>query len=128
MNVLQEFYEWMRGYADLSGYEVSRGAFIESEDNASKRFIVLQAQGGRRPGVVERYPAVRLLVMGSRHERQVSGGIIELEDFASGLIDYANNNFRTDCFSYLMPLSDIIGPGFTIEDRPWYELNFEIIV
>lgn len=70
----------------MAGYQVSRGAFVESEGNADQRFIVLQSTGGRRPGVIERYPSIRMLVLGSRYERQVSGGIVELEDFASGLI------------------------------------------
>ena len=128
MNITQEFYEWLQSYADLSGYQVSRGAFVESEENAGQRFIVLQSMGGRTPGVIERYPAIRMLVMGSRYERQVSNGIVELENFASGLIGFANDNFKTDCFTQLRPASDIIGPGYTTEDRPWYELNFEIIV
>lgn len=128
MNITQEFYQWLQGYASLAGYQVSRGAFVESDANADQRFIVLQSMGGRRPGIIERYPFIRMLVLGSRYERQVSGGIVELEDFASGLIDYANENFKTDCFTQLRAASDIIGPGFTAEDRPWYELNFEIIL
>lgn len=128
MNIAQEFINWLQSYSSLAGYQLSRGAFVESEDNADQRFIVVQNSGGRRPGIVERYPQIRLLIIGSRYERQVSNGIKDIEDFASGLIDYSNENFKTDCFAQLMPMSDIIGPGFTVEDRPWYELNFEIIV
>ena len=129
MNVIDEFIEWLEGYADLSGYVLSRGMWVESDATKDRRFIAFRNMGGRSPvaGTV-RYPQVSLLIVGRRGERQFAGGIKAVEDFASGIIPYAIENFKSGCVFNIEPLAEMIGPGYTEHDRPWYELNFELMI
>lgn len=129
MNVIQEFLEWLEGYSSLSGYVPSRGMWVESESTATKRFLGIHNSGGRAPDTdFVRYPEIRLLVVGRRNERQYTGGILEVENFASGIIDHAIETFQGGCIVQIRPMAEMIGPLFTEHDRPVYELNFELII
>lgn len=129
MNVTQQFLEWLEGYANLSGYVPSRGMWVESEANATKRFLSIFMAGGRSPDTdFVRYPQIRLLVVGRRNERQYSGGILEVENFASGIIEHAIEEFQSGCIVQIRPMAEMIGPMYTEHDRCAYEINFELII
>lgn len=128
MTPLESFVEWLEAVPAVSGYTLSRGMWQDDESAYQTRFIALMAGAGRAPGIIERYPVVRVLVLGKRGERNVAGAVAELEAFANSLIEQAAAVPYTECLAQVRPIGDIMGPGYTTEDRPWYELNFQLIL
>lgn len=125
---IAELLQWIQMEPLSAGYVPSRGAWVESDANADRRIVSLIATGGRTPGVIERYPQIRVGIFGRRGERNVAGAVADLEAFAEALMQRALVEFKSGCLTQIRPLGDITGPGYTLEDRPWYEINFEVIV
>lgn len=128
MNPLDDFLAWIQAVPELAEYEVSRGAWVESEGLANKRVLALMNDGGPAPGITERRLRVRVLLLGKRLERNVAGAVAAVEGHAHALVDRSMAEFKSGCLTQIRAISDIVGPGYTVEARPWYELNFELIL
>lgn len=121
------FVDWLQTYVTLTGYTLSRGMWVESSTNTGKRFVAVWIDGGRTPNLVQ-YPQIRLVVAGIRDGRSVAGETPAVEQFAHDIMLSSLENFKTDCLALVRPLGAIMGPYYTAENRPWYELNFELIL
>lgn len=128
MTATDEVLAWIQAVPEFAAYVPSRGLWVESAALDDKRILALYGEGGGNPGVIERYPRVRVLILGKRGERNVAGAVAELANHAEILAQRAFAEYRSGCLTQIRAIGDIIGPGYTAEDRPWFELNFELIV
>lgn len=127
-NPVADLLTWIQAVPELAAYEPSRGAWVESESLANKRIVVLVAEGGPKPGVIERMMRVRVLLLGKRLERNVAGAVVEIENHANALMNRTLAEYKSGCLTQISAISDIIGPGYTVEGRPWYEINLQLVI
>lgn len=127
-NPLSDVLAWIQAVPELASYEPCRGAWIDSDDLADRRLLVLMQEGGPKPDVSSRTLRVRVLLLGKRMERSVSGAVVEIETHAHALMDRTLAEYKSGCLTQISAVSDIVGPGYTAEGRPWYELNLSLIL
>lgn len=127
MTATDEVLAWIMAVPEFAGYVPSRGMWVESASLDDKRILALYGEGGGNPGVIERYPRVRVLILGKRGERNVAGAVAELAAHAELLALRTFTEYRAECVAQFRMLGDIVGPGYTTEDRPWLEINLELI-
>lgn len=127
MTATDEVLAWIMAVPEFAAYVPSRGMWVESASLDDKRILALYGEGGGNPGPIERYPRVRVLILGKRGERNIAGAVAELAAHADLLAQRAFTTYKTDCIAQIRMIGDIIGPGYTTEDRPWFELNTELI-
>jgi hypothetical protein len=116
---MEMFVEWLRSLPETAGYQYSRGMWTESPG----RKLAVWQEGGRIVGGSERvrYPSMRLVIVGNRDARSDA---TEIEKLAEVLIA---KDYQFDCV-HLRAIGGMIGPGYTTENRPWVELNFELVI
>jgi hypothetical protein len=122
------FLDWLQQYVDTSGYSMSRGMWVESSVNSGKKYVAVWINSGRAPvaGVVQ-YPQIRLIVAGT-HGGRDKGETPAVELFADGILNSAIENPFSGCVTNIRPIGSIQGPYYTEAGRPWYEMNFEMII
>lgn len=109
---------------DTTGYSFALGRWTETANNANTRYIVLRQYGARRPILSMRFVGVQVLVVGRRDEQS---GISDVSQFANGLHDFVQQR-KTGCSIVTVnTVTDVVGPSFTEENRPVFELNFEMM-
>ena len=128
MSPIEEVLAWVQAVPEFADYVPSRGAWTDSPTLDSQRILSLVAESGGTPGVIERYPRIRVLVVGKRDERSVAGAVAELNNHAEILAQRVFAEYKSGCLTQIRMIGDIIGPGYTVEGRPWFELNFELTV
>lgn len=128
MTATDEVLAWIQAVPEFAGYVPSRGAWVESAALDDKRILALFSEGGGNPGVIERYPRVRVLILGKRNERAVAGAVAELVQHVELLAQRGFTEYKSGCLTQIRMIGDIIGPGYTTENRPWVEINFELIL
>lgn len=121
------FLDWLTTYVTTTGYSVSRGMWLESDANSGKKYVAVWINGGRPPiaGVVQ-YPNIRVVVSGRRNGRAL-GDTSEVEQLAYDIMEAAITDHATGCIANIRPLGSIQGPYYTDADRPWYQVEFELI-
>lgn len=121
------FLDWLTTYVTTTGYNISRGMWLESDATSGKKYVAVWINSGRSPvaGVVQ-YPQIRVVVAGQRNGRAL-GETAEAETLAYGIIEAAISNHATGCIANVRPLGSIQGPYYTDAGRPFYELNLELI-
>lgn len=127
-NPLSDLLAWIQAVPELSSYVPSRGAWVESDSLADRRVLALIQEGGPKPDVSSRTLRVRVLLLGKRMERNTAGAVVEIENHAHALMARTFAEFKSGCLTQISAISDIVGPGYTAEGRPWYELNFSLIL
>lgn len=109
---------------DTTGFTFAKGRWTETANTANTRYIVLRQSGSRRPVLNLRYIGVQVLIVGKREEGATMGAV---EAFANGLNSFVQQR-KTGCsIVAVSTLTDVVGPSFTQENRPVYELNFEMM-
>lgn len=104
------------------GFDMFRGPWADSPANANKRLCALAMNGGRSPTQAT-YRIVSFIMLGPRNGRADAPA---LEAIAVSLDERLKTDFMTCEVAQIRLLSGIVGPGYTAESRPWYELQFEI--
>lgn len=125
---LSDLLAWVQAVPELASYVPSRGAWVESDALADQRVLALIQEGGPKPDVSSRTLRVRVLLLGKRMERNVAGAVVEIENHAHALMDRTFAEFKSGCLTQISAISDIVGPGYTAEGRPWYEINLSLIL
>lgn len=120
---LEKFKDWLDDYASTNGYSISRGMW--NEDDTAKKFIALWIEGGRKPVAQVQYANVRLVVTGRRNTPSDAS---TAEKFAHDTMSAAIEQYKGECLAYIEPLGNIMGPYYTEARRPWYEINFQLIL
>lgn len=119
-------YESMRDWLAerLPEYEIAGGGFIDSPNFKDMKFVVLSANGGSQNSGVRR-SRYRVILMGRRDKREDSVLIMKQ---ASDLINQTIDEHRPPCkAAKIESISEVVGPGFTTENRAWCELHFEVL-
>lgn len=109
---------------DTTGFTFAKGRWTEMPATANFRYIVLRQSASRRPILNLRFIGVQVLIVGKREEGATMG---EVEAFANSLNGFVQQR-KTGCsIVAVSTLTDVVGPSFTEENRPVYELNFEMM-
>lgn len=120
---LEDFRAYLEQY-DTTGYSFALGRWTETTNTASNRYIVLRQYGARRPILSMRFVGVQVLIVGKRDEQS---GISAVSQFANGLHDFVQQR-KTGCSVVAVnTVTDVVGPSYTAEGRPVFELNFEMM-
>lgn len=127
MTPADAFVAWLQSAVTTTGYSFSRGMWTEPDSTSGKKYLAIWVESGRAPdsGFV-RYPKIRLIVSGT-HGGKTKGETPGVEQFAHDIIEAALVNSCTDDIANVLPMGGIRGPFYTEADRPWYELNFQLI-
>lgn len=119
--MLNEFKEWTEALLGTE-YSYSMGQWIESKEN--KRYCVIQASGGRAVDVDDRCPRYRVVLIGRRGERFEA---TKLMSDANTLIEASISEAPPCGSSSIRAMSEPTGPGYTVENRAWTQIDFELI-
>lgn len=127
MTPADAFVAWLQSVVSTTGYSISRGMWTEPDSTSGKKYLAIWVESGRAPdsGFVQ-YPKIRLIVSGT-HGGKTKGETPGVEQFAHDIIEAALVNSCTDDIANVLPMGGIRGPFYTEADRPWYELNFQLI-
>lgn len=104
------------------GFEFQQGRWSDTPANTKKRLCFLTSTGGPAgsdPSVFS--DAVRVLLVGPQ-----KGGsdMMFIRNLAYAIRTRLIEEFRQGCEAFSLRLMAApMGPNFTIEDRPWMELN-----
>lgn len=122
---LQSLIDWLKADPNWATYglTIARGMWRDSPTNASKRIAQVMLDGGRPP-VVASYNLVKLTLLGPQKGTAVAG---ELEQIAVNLRERLYTDYKACDVAQIRLVGGILGPGYTAEDRPWVELNLEIL-
>ena len=105
-------------------FSLARGFWRDSPTNAAKRIAQLASTGGRAPGASQTYTLVSLILLGPQKGTTDAPAI---EQIAVNLRERLFTDYKTCDVAQIRLVGGIIGPGYTAEDRPWYELNLEVL-
>lgn len=119
------FRDWLEAYVTTTGYSMSRGMW-EEVNNSTKKFVAVWSMGGRTPNGPIQYASVRVVITGRANGRAL-GDTEATELFAQTLFDAAVEHYKTGCIMKIRPLGSMQGPYYTETNRPWVEINFELI-
>lgn len=128
MNEIQAVVDWITDAVGAGVFTYARGGWNDSAVVADERLCVIRYNGGGDPGPDMRQPRLRVLLLGKHADRTRAGAVLELEQYAQALMQRALDGVLPCGFAQMRAIGDILGPGFTAEDRPWYELNFQTII
>lgn len=118
---------WLEADSNWAGYQFSlaRGIWRDSPTNMAKRLASLSmSPGGRAPGASQTYTLVSLILLGPQEGTADAPAI---EQIAVNLRERLFTDYKTCDVAQIRLVGGIIGPGYTAEDRPWYELNLEVL-
>lgn len=124
---VQMFITWLTEYVSIAGYKTERGMWVEDAAKPKDKYLCLWVDQGRSPLMDIQYPTIRIIVTGTRNGRSL-GETESVEMFAHGIIEAAEENYRSDCIAQVRSLGAIQGPYYTEVGRPWYEINFELTI
>lgn len=119
MSILEQVKDWATTLPELSGWRFSQGAWTDQPG----RVVALWRDGGRRD-VDERICNVRMTLTGEKNTRADASAVV-----AAAEAIYAA--CQTACIGdavRVLPVGDIVGPGYTTEGRAWAEVNLELLI
>lgn len=122
---LQAVIDWLKADPNWDAYDlnIARGMWRDSVASPTKRYAQVMLDGGRAP-VIASYNLVKLTLLGPQKGTAVAG---ELEQIAVNLRERLYEDYKACDVAQIRLVGGIIGPGYTAEDRPWVELNLEIL-
>lgn len=120
MTLIEETREWLQSLAATAGFAYSLGAWTEQPG----RRICLWQDGGNRVAE-ERYPVVRLLLVG---ERKTESDAMMLLQTAEAIEEAAANTTCVGSAARVTPIGGIVGPGYTTEGRAQVEINLQFLI
>lgn len=120
---LDDFKAYLEQY-DTADYSFALGRWTETTNTANNRYIVLRQYAARRPILSMRFIGIQVLIVGRRDEQQ---GVSYVSQFANGLHDFVQQR-KTGCSVVAVnTITDVVGPSYTEENRPVFELNLEMM-
>lgn len=120
--MLNEFKSWVESILG-AGYAYSMGQWVETQATATRRYCVIQADGGPAPDVDDRRQRFRVILLGRRNERGDSSSLI---DDANSIIEVAMGGQMPCGAANARAMGEVAGPGYTTENRAWCQVNFQV--
>lgn len=121
--MLLDFQQWVSLY--LPEYEPWIGPWEDNAGNKNKFIASIQQQSGGKPVLDMQYPNYRLVLLGPQNGKQHK---LKVLADAQSLVDAAIKHEIMPCgAANIVTLGAAMGPGLTQENRPWAQLNFELI-
>lgn len=107
------------------GFEVSQGIWRDNSTNAAKRLCVLTAMPGRTSSNLGvDYDSVRIIFLS---RQQGNADTNPLRAIVYGIRDRLKTDNRNCDVTQFRMQGGPIGPGFTQEERVWFEVNIQTI-
>lgn len=126
-NVTTELIAWLKTNPGLAATDALyyRGQVTDDASNTTRRLVSVLAVGGPAAGVELDAMNYRLMVFGP--QGNPAGEMAAIEDALKTLSVRLKTDYKTCGVAQIRVIGGIIGPGRTLENRPWYELNFELL-
>lgn len=122
--MFDEIEEWLRANLPNTPYIYQHGEFLEAPGDAINYFCVLSGNGGPRPDVEDRTKRYTVFFIGRKETR--SDATTVLAD--AELIMQAMASEIMPCGASLVrAITEPVGPGFSNENRPFVQLDLEIL-
>lgn len=118
--------QWLEADPLWSSYQFSmaRGFWRDSTANATKRIAQIAMTGGAAPIADVSRNTASLILLGPQKGAADAPAI---EEIAEKIRQRLFTDYKTCGVAQIRLVGGIIGPGYTAEDRPWYELNLEVL-
>lgn len=119
--------QWLEAGPNWSsyGFEVSQGIWRDNSTNATKRLCVLTSMGGsvsNNPDVV--YDSVRVIFLSAQKGNDDTN---PLRAIVYGLRERLKTDNRNCDVALFRMQGGPVGPGYTTEERVWYEINLLVL-
>lgn len=106
----------------LSGYGFQWGQWDESYADPQSRYVAIIPNGGASAKPWFREPRYSIYLIGGRKE-SFMGDVASVGEVANSLIEYIRDNISSDCHAFIEAVNEPIGPTFTEEQRPVFQIN-----
>lgn len=118
------FIEWVKATVGQE-YLYSRGMWIDSPAVNDKFIASVQQMGGSAPDVEDRIIRFKVILLGPRDGRK---HVIPVEQTMESLAQAALGDSSPCGAASVRAVGEAVGPGYTSENRPWYSLDFEVLL
>ncbi len=108
----------------ITDYAFMYGQWVEASAVDGNSYCVVQASGGPAPVVDTRYPRFRVVLLGRRNRREDAQ---QLMNDANALIVAGMGDSLPCGAANVRAMGEPSGPGFTVENRAWVQVDFEVI-
>jgi len=108
------------------GFEVHQGIWRDNATNVGKRLCVLTAMQPSSSNSLDiHYDSVRVILLSARNGNADTN---PLRSIVYGIRDrLETDNRNCDVVQFRM-IGGPVGPGFTVEERVWYEFTLRLII
>jgi len=115
--------EWLKLQDWLSTAVYFRGPWVDDDSNRDKYMVSLAGSGGGGSNVFTRKQNIRVIMLGP-----IDGNTQTLDEIAAATLSRTiTGDYQACGITQIEVIGGIIGPGITTENRPWCELNFQVI-
>jgi hypothetical protein len=123
LNNIDALIDWLKINPTLVGADYFRGPWEENENNTDKFLVALMGNGGGGQSPYTRQQNIRVIMLGP-----INGNTQELDNIAASTLNrLLSGDYKACGIAQIEVIGGIIGPGITTENRPWCELNFQLI-
>ena len=108
-----------------NSYKYVYGPWEETLASADAWYCAVQAAGGPASDVDVRRPRWRVILLGPRNSRGSSETIMTDAEL---LLQAALSSGPPCGAAHIRAIGEVVGPGFTTENRAWAQLSFQTII
>ena len=125
-NTITELIAWLKTNPGLLATDALyfRGQVADNAANATRRLVSVLSVGGD-DGVLLDMQDVRVMVFGPKGNP--AGEMVTIETALKTMQQRLKTDYKTCGIAQIKVIGGIIGPGRTLEDRPWYEINLQLL-
>lgn len=115
--------DWIRNNVELE-YEFSIGQWIDMPALAESNICALRHAGGTPTVADDRRQRFQIILLGPKNKRESA---LPLLGDANRLVERAITGSRPLSAANLRAIGETIGPAYTAENRPWVQVDFEVV-
>lgn len=105
-------------------YQYSRGMWVDHAAIKNLFVCSVQATGGPAVDVEDRRPRFRVLLLGPENGRQHAQ---QVQADAEALIAATMDGAAPCGAANIRAMTEVIGPGYTAENRAWVQVDFQVL-
>jgi len=126
-NTITGLIAWLKTNPGLTAVDALyfRGQYSDTAANTTRRLVSVQGVGGDT-GVLLDMQEVRVLVLGP--QGNPAGEMAAIETALQTMQQRLKTDYTACDIAQIKVIGGIIGPGRTLEDRPWYEINLQLTI